>query len=138
MDWAAFFSGAAPIVVAIIGWQGWQRWFGRNRENAETLSLTQDVWANEFRRLEQRAKAADQRADLAEQRADANEAAVREAHRQISDLQDRIDEIVRELAQLRLREQVLTEALVDAGVEPNGWVERRMRQIESEQGDNPS
>ena len=131
MDWPALISGLAPLVVALLGWQGWKR-LGK-RENTETQSLTQDVWFREFKRLEERALHADERADTAEKRADANEIAVREAARQISEMQDRIDGIVRELADLRLKEQVLVEALADAGVEVNGWVERRMRQIESEQ-----
>lgn len=133
MDWAAFFSGLAPVVVAIIGWQGWQRLFGAKRENAETLSLTQDVWANEFRRLEQDAERARARADVAERRADEVEAHARRQDLELAALNARIDDILDELADLRLRERVLVEALVENGIEPNGWVERRMRQIERQE-----
>ena len=133
MDWAAFFSGLAPVVVALIGWQGWQRLFGAKRENAEALSLTQDVWANEFRRLEQDAERARARADAAERRADEVEAHARRQDLELVALNARIDDILDELADLRLRERVLVEALVENGIEPNGWVERRMRQIERQE-----
>lgn len=132
MDVAALISGAVPVVVALIGWQGWQRLFGAKRETTEVTSLSQEMWFREFSRLKSDATEARTRADAAERRADANEAALREAHRQIGAIQDRMDEIRRELDDLRLRERVLVEALVESGVEPNGWVERRMREIESE------
>ena len=97
--------------------------------------MLQHVWVEEFERLEQRAERAETEATRNRQRADAHDAALREAHRQLDELRTRIAEILRELNVLRLRERVLVEALEDSGIEPNGWVDERMAEIQAQEGD---
>lgn len=130
----AWIANLALLTTAVVG--GFTAWRSRKRERTEDTGLSQEMWFKEFGRLEKRATQADERADAAEQRADANEAALREARREFEAMAFRIDEMERELAQLRLREKVLADALEAAGIPVNGWVETAMRDLAANL-DNP-
>ena len=121
----------APILVAIVG--AITVWRSRKRENAETQSITEDVWVKRFRLVDDRATRAEVRADAAEERANAAEEHSRAQDVLIAEMRAQIDDLANELADVRLRARVLTEALVEAGIEPNGWIERQMRAIEREE-----
>lgn len=134
--WSAVIANAAPTLLAIIGGLTW--WRSRRRETTEVTSLSQEMWFKEFQRLEDRAVAAEARSDEATDRADALDAALREAHRKIDDLERRLDEMARHQAEqdaITERQEITIEVLTERLGQrhddpPNGWttteVDRRV------------